>query len=101
MAATTLVALAAFLFKNSNFLILFVFEYGGFNARTFDERSAKASVCTFSEHQNFLNADGVAGFGFWVGVNLKDVALAYSELSPLCSDCRFHGKSVVAKHSPG
>lgn len=99
VSAAALVALATLLFEDGDLFVLLVFEDGRFDARAFDQRRTEAGVRAFTQHEDFLDTDGVAGIGVWVDVNLEDVALGDGELSALCTDCRFHGKSVVAKHS--
>ena len=99
MPAAAFVTLAALLLKDGDFFIFFIFEDSGLHAGTFHEGRAEASIRALAEHEDLLDTDGVAGIGFGVGVYLEDVPLGHGELSALCTDCRFHGKSVVAKHS--
>lgn len=97
MAAALLVALATLLLKNNNFLVLLVFENGCLNAGALDERSAKASVGTLTDHEDLVDVNRVTGFGAWVGVDLEDITFANSELAALCFDSGFHWKSGRAK----
>ena len=99
MTASLLVALATFLFEDDDFLVLFVFEDGNLDGCTLDERGAKASIGTFADHEDFVDVDRVSSLRFRVGVYFEDIAFRYSELTTLCFNSGFHGKSGRANRA--
>ena len=97
MATALLVALTTLLLEDDDLLVLLVFENRCFNDCTLDKRSAKASVRTLTDHEDFVNVNGVTCFRFREGVNLEDIAFSYSKLATLCFDSGFHWKNGRAK----
>jgi hypothetical protein len=97
MATAFLVALTTLLLEDDDLLVLLVFEDRCLNDCTLDKRSAEACVRAFTDHEDFVNVDGVTCFRFRKGVNLEDIAFSYSKLATLCFDSGFHWKNGRAK----
>lgn len=101
MAAALLVALAALLFENDDFLVFLVFKNGQLDRGTLNEGCAKASVGALADHEDFVDVNRITGFRSREDVELEDITLGDGELATLCFDSGFHGKGeepiVLAK----
>ncbi len=91
MTAAALVTLATLLLEDDYLVVLLVLEDGCLYGGTFNKWAAETCVCTFAEHEHFVELNGVAFCSAWERVYLKDVTFCDCKLAALCSDCRFHG----------
>jgi hypothetical protein len=97
VATALFIALATLLFEDDYLLVLLILEDDGFNDCTLDKRSSETSVCTFTDHEDFIDVNRVTRFRVREGVNLEDIAFSYSKLATLCFDSGFHWEKRKSK----